>query len=434
MLKRLELRAVGPSRRMGIEFGKRLNLLTGDNGLGKSFLLDAAWWAMTRSWPADLNPGITAGMPMLPTGTGEASISFSFATASTVEDYTSTYQPAEESWPQRPGRPGNPGLVLYAMSDGTFALWDPARNYWRKPRGWQRLAKNGATAERPAAYVFTPLEVWHGREEQGAWLCNGLIRDWAGWQKENGAAYRRLVDLLAALTPPTSDPLKPGPLTRISIDDQRDMPTIRMPYLVDVPVVHASSGVKRIIALAYFLVWAWEEHRRAARLRQVDQTDQIVLLIDEIEAHLHPSWQRTIIRTLMSAMAALSEEQANLQLVATTHSPLVMAAAEPIFDPSVDAWFDLDLEGGAVELRRRDFERHGSADAWLTSEAFDLRSSRAPDYEALVDQAARLLDENHPDPNSVQEMNRKLLRSLDPVADPFLIRWQHICRRKGWID
>ena len=434
MLKRLELRGVGPSQGMNAEFGKRLNLLTGDNGLGKSFLLDVGWWAMTRCWPADVNPSITAGKPVLPAAPRDASISFSFTTASTVENYTSSYRPEEESWARRRGRPGNPGLVLYAMSDETFALWDPSRNYWRTPRGLQMFAREGATAERPPAYVFTAGEVWNGREERGGWLCNGLIRDWAGWQREDGAAFQRLVDLLAALSPPASHPLKPGPLTRISIDDQRDMPTIHMPYGVDVAVVHASSGVRRILALAYFLVWAWEEHRRAAQLRQVDQTDQIVLLIDEIEAHLHPSWQRTIVRALMSAMAALSEEQAKLQLIATTHSPLVMAAAEPIFNPAVDAWFDLDLEDDTAKLHRRDFEHHGGAEAWLTSEAFDLTSSRAPDYEELVDQAARLLEEDDPHPDSVKEMNNKLLESLDPIADRFLIRWQHICRRKGWID
>lgn len=435
MLKRLELRNVGPAPALDIEFGKRLNLLTGDNGLGKSFLLDVGWWAMTRRWPAEVNPGIATGMPVLPAGPGEASITFSFTGASTVENYTSRYRPEEQSWVGRRGRPANPGLVLYAMSDGAFAVWDPARNYWRNRRGWQVFAKEDEpVAERPSAYVFSPLEVWNGREERGTWLCNGLIRDWAGWQKENGAAFRRLAELLVALTPPGGSPLAPGPLTRISIDDQRDMPTIRMPYLADVPVVHASSAVRRIVALVYFLVWAWEEHRRAARLLQVEETDQIVLFIDEIEAHLHPSWQRTIVRALTSAMATLSEERATVQLVATTHSPLIMAAVEPMFDPATDAWFDLDLKDTTVELCRRPFERHGNADAWLTSEAFDLRSSRAPDYEELVEQAARLLEEDDPNLETVHEMNRSLVASLDPLADEFLIRWQHICRRKGWIE
>lgn len=434
MLKRLKLSNVGPAPELEVDFGERLNLFTGDNGLGKSFLLDVGWWAMTRRWPSEVNPGIATGVPALPASPGPASIEFSFSGISTDQNYTSQFRPEEQSWKGRRGRPANPGLVLYAMSDGSFALWDPARNYWRKPRGWQILSREEPAVERPPAYVFSPLEVWNGRDEQGAWLCNGLIRDWAGWQKENGAAYQRLVDLLAALTSHASGPLAPGPLTRISIDDQRDMPTIRMPYLADVPVVHASSAVKRIIALAYFLVWAWEEHKRAARLLQMDESHQIVLLIDEIEAHLHPSWQRTVIRALMTALATLSEDQAALQLIATTHSPLIMAAVEPTFDPSTDAWFDLDLEDTNVRLYRRDFERHGNADAWLTSEAFDLKSSRAPDYEDIVEHAARLLDEDEPSPESVREMNGKLLESLDPLADEFLIRWQHICRRRGWIE
>lgn len=434
MLKRLKLSNVGPAPELVVDFGKRLNLLTGDNGLGKTFLLDVGWWAMTRMWPAEVNPGIATGMPAIPAKPGPASIEFSFTGASTELNYTSSFRPEEQSWMGRRGRPANPGLVLYAMSDDSFAVWDPARNYWRKPRGWQVFAREGPATERPPAFVFSPSEIWNGREEKGAWLCNGLIRDWAGWQKENGSAYQRLVQLLAALAPPGNGPMAPGRLTRISIDDQRDMPTIRLPNLADVAVVHASSAVRRIIALAYFLIWAWEEHKRAARLLQVKETDQIVLFVDEIEAHLHPSWQRTIIRTLLSAMTTLSEEQAASQLIATTHSPLIMASAEPIFDPATDAWFDLDLEDATVQLHRRDFERHGNAEAWLTSEAFDLKSSRALDYEELVDRAARLLDEDHPDPAAVRAMNRSLLASLDPLADEFLLRWQHICRRKGWLE
>ena len=44
MIKHLKMTNVGPAATMELEFGKRLNLLTGDNGLGKSFLLDIAWW------------------------------------------------------------------------------------------------------------------------------------------------------------------------------------------------------------------------------------------------------------------------------------------------------------------------------------------------------------------------------------------------------
>ena len=61
MIQHLDLVNVGPSPNMNLEFGKRLNLFTGDNGLGKSFLLDIAWWSLTRKWPAEINNKLTAG-------------------------------------------------------------------------------------------------------------------------------------------------------------------------------------------------------------------------------------------------------------------------------------------------------------------------------------------------------------------------------------
>ena len=56
-LRYLELRAVGPSKNLKFEPAERLNLITGDNGLGKSFILDTAWWALSGHW---------AGLPAYP--------------------------------------------------------------------------------------------------------------------------------------------------------------------------------------------------------------------------------------------------------------------------------------------------------------------------------------------------------------------------------
>ena len=72
MLQQLHLKNVGPSPEMDLHFGERLNLITGNNGLGKSFLLDVAWWALTRRWPAEINPKLTAGKKALPSFAGEA--------------------------------------------------------------------------------------------------------------------------------------------------------------------------------------------------------------------------------------------------------------------------------------------------------------------------------------------------------------------------
>jgi len=375
MLRLLQLVNVGPAPRMTLELGARLNLLTGDNGLGKSFLLDIAWWALTRKWPAELNKALPIGLMAKPYGAGKATIEFAFTGKSKEECYVSTFDRKVQAWTGRAGRPPNPGLVLYAQVDGSFALWDPARNYWR-------MKGNIDVQDRPPAYVFSPREVWDGlRDDERGLLCNGLISDWAGWQKEKGTAFKGLRSTLAAMSSSDDEKIEPGELTRISLDDPRDIPTLRMPYGQSVPVLHASAGIRRIIALAYLLVWSWEEHCKASKLLGQETASQIIFLIDEIESHLHPKWQRRIIDSLLNLMKTLTR-RASTQLIAATHSPLVMASVEPLFDSRTDAWFDLDLTVGknekcTVELTKREFVRRGDVCNWLMSEAFDLPSARA---------------------------------------------------------
>lgn len=431
MLQRLHLTNVGPAPEFTLELGSRLNLLTGDNGLGKSFLLDIAWWALTRKWPAEINKKLPAGLMAKPANKGKATIEFTFTAKSKPESYTSTFDRQSQAWTGRAGRPANPGLVLYAQVDGSFAVWDPARNYWRK-KG------NVDVQDRPPAYVFSAREVWDGlRDDERGLLCNGLISDWAGWQKERGATFENLRAVLEALSPSETERIEPGELTRISLDDPRDIPTLKMPYGESVPVLHGSAGMRRIIALAYLLVWSWQEHVQASKLIREKTASQVIFLIDEIEAHLHPKWQRRIIRALLDVMNSLASS-ADVQLMTATHSPLVLASVEPLFDPETDAWFDLDLvtdqngKGAHVELNQRPFIRHGDVSNWLVSDAFDLPSALSLEAERVLQEAAEALSNKDFDAQKARELDAKLREVLGDT-DPFWMRWRYVAEKKGWI-
>lgn len=431
MLEYLELKNVGPAPGMRMDLEPRLNLITGDNGLGKSFLLDIAWWALTKRWPAEVNPKLVAGLMARPRDSGESSITFAFTGKVSREEYSSTFDRSVQAWTGRSGRPANPGLVLYAQVDGSFALWDPARNYWRK-KG------NTDVQERQPAYVFSAREVWDGLKADGKVLCNGLIADWVLWQKENGVDFDRLGAVLNALSPSEGEKLTPGrSFARLGLDDVRDIPTLRMPYGQDVPVLHASAGMRRIITLAYFLVWSWKEHLRASDALEQPTTKQVVFLVDEIEAHLHPRWQRQIVKSLLSMVQALAEE-AEVQLIAATHSPLVLASVESLFDEAKDAWFDLDLVQGApgtsptVRLEKKPFVRWGDASRWLTSDAFDLKTARSVEAEELLSQAAEALSDEHFDKQKARELDVQL-RTVLSDTDPFWMRWRFVGEKRGWL-
>lgn len=427
MLKHLKLTNLGPAPKMELDFGKRLNIITGDNGLGKSFLLDVSWWALTRKWPAEVNPKLTSGKMATPAQNLEGEIDFTFIGPGKPEEYISYFSREDQAWTGRAGRPSNPGLVLYAMSDGSFSVWDPARNYWKRTPDGRDIQ------DRPSAYVFSPNQVWDGLPgTEGKMLCNGLIQDWAGWQKENGEAFNNLKSVLNVLSASETEKLEPGELTRISLDDVRDIPTIKMPHGQEVPVVYASSGVRRIIALAYFLVWAVQEHQKASQILGKKTSNQITFLIDEIESHLHPSWQRQIIPSLLEVMKSLAHN-AKVQLITATHSPMIMASLEPIFDEKQDAWFDLDYVDNKVELTKRDFEKHGNVTSWLISEAFDLKSARPLQYEKLIERASKLLETKTPDLDEIKATHQELLKALNS-KDDFLFRWRYIAKKKGWLE
>ncbi|MCC7494827.1 MAG: AAA family ATPase [Fimbriimonadaceae bacterium] len=413
MLHYLGLRGIGPAPELDLEFGDRLNLLTGDNGLGKSFVLDVAWWVLTRTWARRMVvPRVGATKPTIRFGYGKR-------TAGDL-DGESQFSREKQAWTVQRGRPAVPGLVLYAQVDGGFAVWDPARNYWRD-----------ADRSRPAAYHLAAAEVWEGNRQ-----CEGLIRDWASWQREQGDRFRLLRAVLERLSPSPEETLQPGDLVRILADDPRDYPTLRMPYGEDVAVVHASAGMRRILALAYLLVWAWHEHRLAAELRGQPASNEIIFLVDEIEAHLHPQWQRRIVPALLGLLTTLTDHaDARVQLLTATHSPLVLASAEDDFDPAQDRLFTFDLQDSAVRVIDDGFAARGTADNWLTSAAFGLRSALGSvEQEQLLSDLS--MASLQPDLTREQwtALRQRLAESSLAETDPARARWHALGVRRGWLE
>ena len=435
MLHSLHLKNVGPASEMQLDFAPRLNLLTGDNGLGKSFLLDVAWWALTRRWPQDLNDNLTSGYAARPIDVRKkATITHSVQAKTRRVAYKSTYVPADQSWLGKAGRPSNPGLVVYALADGGFAVWDPARNYWKQKGSID-------VQERLPAYVFGSKDVWDGLsiavDGKSTKVCNGLIADWASWIRENSDAAETMASLLDSLSnTDDTDMLRPGNrFARLSINDARDIPTVRMGYGHDVPILYASLGVRRITALAYMLTWAWQENKVASEQLGERTRPSIVMLFDEIEAHLHPRWQRAVVPAILRVAEKLSgSPNVPIQLIAATHSPLVLASLEPLFDVDNDAWFDIDLENREVELRKQEYVRMGEIGNWLVSDAFDLKEPRSLEGERAVRQAMAVLKNKNPALADIDAADDLIRKAGLPDIDRFWVRWAYFVSQERKAD
>ena len=424
MLERLELENVGPAPKLVLELKRRLNLITGDNGLGKSFLLDVAWWALTRRWPLDLNPRLTSGYAARPTDQNRpAKLRFALTTdAGRNSSFESTYSARDESWTGKSGRPWSPGLVVHAHADGGFSVWDPARNYWTRKGDID-------VQDRLPGYVFSPEEVWTGLvvpiEGKPTKVCKGLLDDWSSWIREKGENARSMAEVVGSLTV-RGEPWEVGPILRLSVDDAQDVPSIRTEYSETIPIVYASSAVRRIVGLAYTLVWSWSEHVRAAEQLGVRVAGQVILLFDEIDAHLHPRWQRAILPAILRVMDRLTKHDSSVQLIAATHSPLVLASMEPHFDEDLDQLFHLEIRDGRVQLDIVPWVAQGDALNWLVSEAFGLRQARSVEAERAIDAAHALMrgngSQNPEDLKKPDQIHQELQRVL-AGHDSFWPRW-----------
>lgn len=104
---------------------------------------------------------------------------------------------------------------------------------------------------------------------------------------------------------------------------------------------------------------------------------QGVVMVDEVDLHLHPSWQRYVVDKLSSTFPCL-------QFIFTSHSPLVTGTLEP-----KNIWKMEKTDSGVVPQRYVENVFGLSADQILTSSYFDLDSPRAPSAEVHLRELAQ---------------------------------------------
>lgn len=142
-----------------------------------------------------------------------------------------------------------------------------------------------------------------------------------------------------------------------------------------VPMSALSDGYQTMMAWAGDLVTRLSQ---AFPNAQNPLEQEGIVLIDEIDIHLHPTWQRQILSQLQQTFP-------KIQFIVTTHSPLVAGAAK---------------EGEVIVLKREGtrvmVESEPSVQGWridqiLTSDLFGLETTRDPETEQLLSEYDTLL-------------------------------------------
>lgn len=154
-----------------------------------------------------------------------------------------------------------------------------------------------------------------------------------------------------------------------------------------------------------------------------------MVIVDELEAHLHPKWQRIVLPALMGVGDLLSSDLA-VQTIAATHSPMILASMEASFDPSTDLLYHLYGYGPTVKLEETPFVKYGDATGWLTSPLFGLRHARSREADLAIEDAKSLQLKENVSREEIEEVSQRL-RAYLASDDKFWPRWLYFAEEHG---
>jgi hypothetical protein len=375
-----------------------VNLLLGDNGSGKTTVLQAI--ALASLGPAARE----AQLPLrkfvrFPSGDRGSNLK---------EPQSATFS-ARLKLHEQDGRPGE--FVESTLSfrrmkelerlefegDGTASLWEPvfeSQNdaFFCVAYGATRRVEAGETAERGAA-PKTPF--LRAQRLQSIFQDSFALFPLGYWlphlKADNPGRYTQVVNLLNRL-------LGPGHYRFTGEMSDRE-------YLFErggmrVPFRSLSDGYRAFIAwvadLLYHVCYGCPSGKKLTESAGI-------VLVDEIDLHLHPKWQMKVVSTVAKALP-------RMQFVFTSHSPLVVGSLE---------WMNIvTLQAGAktnrTSAKRLKQRVHGlDADQILVTELFGLKTTRAPGKVKQLEDLQRKA--RHGDKRAAREIILAMAKGTETV-------------------
>ena len=148
------------------------------------------------------------------------------------------------------------------------------------------------------------------------------------------------------------------------------------PWGKKMPLRDLADGYKStFLWIADFLGWALSYKQNLKSFKEIAG----IVLIDEIEQHLHPKWKKKIVYYLR-------QEFPQVQFIATTHSPLVASSiGKPSQKVDVDKLihFALHDKNNVIKYESKPLKAL-DVDQMLASKAFDYTTTEDPEWESIL--------------------------------------------------
>ena len=310
-----------------LKFSKGFNLLIGDNGMGKTSALEAISVALG---------GFIAGIDdvaskhftrdeirVSSTRMGEGSFNRQYETPVLVtctanigaKDYRWTRRKSCVQASRSTVEPRTIKKVAHKLSHDPQAIL-PILSYQSAARTWMQKREPSANIfntdfSRTVGYVNCLDEAsdskflinWCAKMEQVAWQKGKAISEYES-VKNTIAKFMSIINESEA--PKIQFNKQTSELFYITSEDS-------------LPIRCLSAGYQSLIWMVADI--AYRMAVLNPNLRDKTSETPGIVLIDEIDMHLHPKWQRNIIK-------ALQQTFPNVQFIASTHSPILIASCK----------------------------------------------------------------------------------------------------------
>lgn len=425
VLDRIVLTNIGPFKTLDLSFNSSWNVFLGDNGVGKTVILRAIAAALCGEAIRDAPLAVRESLQdLLRTGTDEGEIKL--------------YAGAQ------------PYVVTLEKTNGQVRIFSESLSPLRVD-SWLVLgfpALRSITRERPTGYIGASEKTQGPALEDLYPILAGTpdtrlnnlkqwIYDLDTLRTRGDQAARETLDsfwkILDALTPDIR--LRPPKKEEDAINIRTGEITLETDD-GKVPIEAVSQGTAALICWTGTLL---------QRLYEVhgSQEGGAIALIDEIAAHMHPSWQRNLVRALKQAFP-------KVQFIVNTHSPFVVLGVtdpdKPVPVATDEETLDVDVleevetksdavapsERNEIIVMRRDPEtrqiealrprfdvRRWRVQHVLTSSLFNLGSVSHPDVEWAERTYAELVHRSDLTREQKEDLSRAS-KLLDlPLPTPF---------------
>lgn len=412
-LKSVSIKNYKGVKDMELEFTSGVNLLIGDNGVGKTSVLEAIAVALS---------GMLKGINGVPTkNILQSDIRFTVDEKGDASTGIQYWRPAEISCTLRTDngefhwkryREDEDGNTRTKMEDDGIVKWMKNQSndldtvlpllcfqsdarVWQMRRGDFGKELKKKLNDRRCGYIgcldysldIKGIQAWCLKMELNAFQKKQEIKEYEAFKKIVSVFMQKISGL--------------DYVPEIYYSSQLEQMVYRERNMA-MPISNLSAGYQSLLWMVMNLAYrlALLNPEKAEKWKEVPG----IVLIDEIDMHLHPKWQWNIIK-------ALEETFPNVQFVLATHSPIVISSCENeqllMIAEDQEIIYLEDAYGYSVQDVLN--FRQGTTEKPKEVKELDLQFEKAIDQdewgqaEIIVEKMAELLGEDHADVRGARE-------------------------------